>query len=159
LVSKSFSVAMSFPPPGSRWLRLWTLGTDANVALYRITRGRLGGRWKRRNPILLLEHVGRHSGKRRTTPVVYTPVGGELIVVASRGGSESNPGWYHNIRDGSDTWVQMGRHRFAVLAREADPAERESLWPRLVEANPDYVGYDRDTDRRLPVMVLRRREI
>lgn len=156
-MSKSLSFATSFPPPGSRWLRLWTLRTDANVALYRITRGRLGGRWKRRNPILLLEHEGRHSGKRRTTPVVYTPVGDELIVVAAPRGSHSNPGWYHNIRDGSETWVQMGRHRFPVLAREADLAERESLWPRLVEANPDYVHYDRDPHRRIPVMVLRRR--
>ena len=36
--------------------------------------------------MLLLDHVGRKSGKQRVSPVVYTPNGEDLLVVASFGG-------------------------------------------------------------------------
>jgi F420H(2)-dependent quinone reductase len=42
----------------------------AHGALYRATRGRVGGRLPGLPPMLALDHVGARSGKRRTTPLV-----------------------------------------------------------------------------------------
>jgi deazaflavin-dependent oxidoreductase (nitroreductase family) len=149
----------SVPNSGSVGLRVWNAITGANVAAYRLTGGRVGGRWKRRNPILLLEHVGRRSGERRTTPLVYTTHGDDLLLVASRGGSDRNPGWLHNLRANPDTSVRVGRERRDITARVASAEERETMWPLLVEANPDYATYEEQTDREIPVVVLSPRRL
>jgi len=142
------------PHSGSIGLRVWNAITAANVAAYRLSGGRVGGKWKRRNPILLLEHVGRRSGERRTTPIVYTRHGDDLLLVASRGGSDRNPSWLHNLRVNPDTSVQVGRELMDVTARIASAEERETLWPLLAEANPDYAAYQERTDREIPIVVL-----
>jgi deazaflavin-dependent oxidoreductase (nitroreductase family) len=142
------------PRSGSVGLKLWNAITAANVGLYRATGGRLGGKWKMRNPILLLEHVGARSGVRRTSPLVYTKHGDDMLIVASRGGSRSHPGWYHNLRANPETAVQVGRRRLEVTARLATAEERTSLWPLLAEENPDYAAYQERTDREIPVIVL-----
>jgi deazaflavin-dependent oxidoreductase (nitroreductase family) len=137
-------------------MRLWNALTGANVTAYRLTGGRLGGRWKMRNPILLLDHRGARSGKVRTAPLAYMRDGDDLVVVASRGGSDSNPAWLHNLRANPEVEVQVGSERYTVVASEVDAQERARLWPRLVEENPDYASYQRKTDREIPVIVLRR---
>ena len=102
-----------------------------------------------------MEHVGRRSGERRVTPLVYTPDGDDLVVVASRGGSDANPGWYHNVLAAPETSIQVGGERRTVLAFEPDAVERDRLWRRCVEANPDYASYEQQTSRTIPVIVLR----
>ena len=142
------------PGSGTVGLRIWNGITAANVAAYRLSGGRLGGKWKRRNPVLLVDHVGKRSGRRRTTPLVYTEHGDDLLLVASRGGSDKHPGWFHNLRANPETTVQVGTRRVDVTARVADPEERARLWPVVCEANPDYAAYQRRTDRDIPVIVL-----
>ena len=134
---------------------MWNAVTGANVLAYRLSGGRVGGRWKRRNPILLLEHEGRRSGKRRTTPLVYMRDGDDLVVVASRGGSESQPAWFHNLRANPRARAQVGRERMSVTAHVADQEQRARLWPRLVAENPDLEMYQSRTTREIPVVVLR----
>lgn len=142
------------PRSGSIGLKAWNRVTGANVALYRMSGGRIGGKWKRRNPILLLDHVGARSRAERTTPLVYTPRGDDLLLVASRGGSEAHPGWFHNLRAHPDVTVQVGRRKLDVTARVASAEERGELWPMLCEENPDYATYQENTDREIPVVVL-----
>jgi deazaflavin-dependent oxidoreductase (nitroreductase family) len=142
------------PRSGSIGLKVWNGVTAANVAMYRMSGGRIGGKWKRRNPILLLDHVGARSGTRRTTPLVYTPRGDDLLLVASRGGSSAHPGWFHNLRAHPHVTVHVGRRRLEVTARVAAPDERTELWPMLCGENPDYATYQRQTDREIPVVVL-----
>jgi deazaflavin-dependent oxidoreductase (nitroreductase family) len=144
----------SVPRSGSIGLKIWNGITAANVALYRASGGRIGGKWKRRNPILLLEHVGAKSGTTRTTPLVYTAHGDDLLLVASRGGSRAHPGWYHNLRAHPDVTVQVGRRRLDVTARVTTPEERAEVWPLLCEENPDYAAYQERTDREIPVIAL-----
>jgi F420H(2)-dependent quinone reductase len=143
------------PKPGSVGVRVWNAVTAVNTALYRRSAGRLGGRWKRRNPILLLEHEGRRSGKRRTTPLVYLRDGGAYVVVGSRGGSDHDPAWLHNLRANPHATIQVGAERHDVVASVAAPPERERLWPTLTESNPDYAVYERRTEREIPVVLLR----
>ncbi len=72
------------------------------------------------------------------------------MIVASKGGSPKHPLWWLNLRNAPETTVQVGRRRRRVRAREARDAERERLWPRLVEVWPDYARYQRRTGRRIP---------
>jgi F420H(2)-dependent quinone reductase len=124
-----------------------------HVAAYRLTGGRIGGSF-RGVDTLLLDHVGRRSGKRRTNPLLYIADGDDLVIVASRGGSHKHPSWWLNLRDSPRTTVQVGGERREVVARQVDPEEKGRLWPRLVEVWPDYEAYQRRTSREIPVIVL-----
>ncbi|MGH2950923.1 MAG: nitroreductase/quinone reductase family protein [Solirubrobacterales bacterium] len=76
------------PPPGSFGLRIMNRFTALNVFLYRRTGGRIGGAIGNIKPIALVDHVGAKSGTKRTTPLVYTRDGDEVIIVGSQGGLE-----------------------------------------------------------------------
>jgi deazaflavin-dependent oxidoreductase (nitroreductase family) len=128
-----------------------------HAAVYRATGGRIGGRIPGLPSLLLLDHVGARSGRRRTTPLVYMPVGDDFLVVASKGGHPRHPGWLFNLRANPETEVQIGRERVAVRAREAGPEERERLWPRAGEYNPAWAGYRKRTSREIPLVLLERR--
>ncbi len=124
-----------------------------NVQLYRRTGGRLGGKVKGA-PVLLLDHIGRKTGQARTAPVLYLQDGEDLVIVASRSGSDATPAWYLNLMANPSTEVQVGSVRRSVLAREANGEERERLWPRLVDIFPDFDIYQRRTERQIPVVIL-----
>jgi deazaflavin-dependent oxidoreductase (nitroreductase family) len=132
----------------------------AQVWCYRRTNGRVGGKWRVgsafRDPVavLLLDHVGRRSGRRFTTPLLYLEDGPDVVVVASQGGMAQHPQWYRNLVAAPDTQVQIGAELRLVHAREAGPEEREELWPRLVDLYADFASYESWTDRVIPVMVL-----
>src|SRR3954466_13183435 len=104
-----------------------------HVAVYRATGGRIGRKVPGLPPMLLLEHVGARTGRRRTTPLVYMPDGDAMVVVASKGGHPAPPAWLHTLRARPDTEVQVGPRRLAVRAREANAEERRRLWPRAAE--------------------------
>lgn len=146
------------PGPGSLRARAWNVVTRANVAAYRRSSGRLGGRWFGA-PVLLLDHVGRRSGQKRTTPLLYLEDGDDLVIVASRGGSAATPAWWLNLRDRPRTTVQVGGERRRVVARRASAEEKARLWPRLVEMYSDFEAYQARTDREIPVIVLERDEV
>ncbi|HSO97650.1 MAG TPA: nitroreductase/quinone reductase family protein [Solirubrobacteraceae bacterium] len=141
------------PAPGSIGLRALNWLTAAHVSAYRWSGGRVGGRLKGAS-VLLLDHVGRRSGARRTTPLLYLADGPDLVIVGSAGGREAPPAWWLNLRDAPETTVQVGSERRRVRARVASGEERERLWGRLVEMFPDYDVYRRRTSREIPVVVL-----
>ena len=105
-------------------------------------------------PMLLLDHVGARTGRRRTVPLVYMPDGEAFVVVASKGGHPAHPGWLHNLRAHPQTEVQVGPRRLAVRAREANAEERRRLWRRAVEYNPQWGAYQRRTSREIPLVIL-----
>ena len=127
---------------------------SGHAALYRATGGRVGRRVPGLPPMLLLDHVGARSGRRRTIPLVYMPDGENLVVVAAKGGHPRNPGWVHNLRARPDTEVQVGPRRMPVRAREAHGDERRRLWRRATAYNPLWGRYQRRTERTIPLMVL-----
>jgi len=49
-----------------------------------------------------------------------------------------------------------GPEAFAIVASEAQSAERERLWAAVKKFNPFYAQYEKITDRQIPVVVLRR---
>jgi deazaflavin-dependent oxidoreductase (nitroreductase family) len=104
---------------------------------------------------VLLHMRGARTGQARTTPVVFTPRGDDLIVIASKAGAKQHPAWYHNLKAHPEIDAEIRGERFPVRAREAEDPEREELW-RLV--NDNYTGFDayqrRAGGRRIPVIVL-----
>jgi deazaflavin-dependent oxidoreductase (nitroreductase family) len=136
-------------------------GAKANVAVFRLTNGRVGAKWRigagwrKPVPMLLLDHVGRKSGTRFTTPLLYMADGPNVVVVGSQGGLPKNPQWFHNLRANPDTTIHLPKERARpVRARVAEPDERAELWPRLVEVYADFDNYQSWTDREIPVVVL-----
>ena len=126
-------------------------------AIDRRVMGITGGRVKvaMGQPVLLLHARGAKTGTPRVTPLLYTPHGEELVLVASKAGAQHHPAWYHNLRAHPDVEVELDGERMPVCAHEAEGAEREELW-RLV--NDNYNGYGvyqtRAGGRRIPIMVL-----
>jgi len=140
--------------------RVIKLMSTVNVAVYRLTRGRVGGTWRIGAgwrdpvPICLMEHRGRRTGKLRTTPLVYLRDGDRVVVVASQAGRPQHPLWFRNLEADPDVTVQIRGDRRTMRARTASPPERAELWPRLVDLYRDYDSYQSWTDREIPVVVL-----
>jgi deazaflavin-dependent oxidoreductase (nitroreductase family) len=143
------------PPRGTKRRRAFDALTSAQVRLYRLTGGRLAGRYRYGSKILLLDHVGRRSGQTRTSPLVYMAHGDDLVVVASAGASDVDPQWLLNLRATPEATVALGSERRPVVAHIASAAEKAAIWPTLIEANPDWDGYTRRTTREIPVVFLR----
>ena len=121
-------------------------------ALYRVTRGKVGGTMLK-VPILLLITRGRKSGKQRTTPLMFSRDGDNLVLIASVGGAPRNPAWYWNLQ-GGEAEVQVGSERRRVRARDAEGEEHERLWAQMVALYPNYAEYQKKTSRQIPVVVL-----
>ena len=124
--------------------------------LYRWSGGRIGGKMANL-PVLLLETVGRKSGERRCNALTYMPKGRDFVVIASVLGEPRHPAWYLNLCADPKIAVQVGSQRSAVVARDAEGEERESIWDELIALSPDYAQYRSRTDRVIPVVVLERR--
>jgi deazaflavin-dependent oxidoreductase (nitroreductase family) len=137
--------------------RAWTVLGGAfglHTTIYRLSGGLIGHRVPFGPPMLLLDHVGAKSGTKRTTPLVYVEDGDAYVIVASKGGHPRHPAWFHNLRANPDTRIQVGTRKLDVTAREATAAERKRLWPKAVEVWSGYDGYQKRTDRKIPLVVL-----
>ncbi len=144
------------PPADSSFWKVWEAGTRVNILLFRATRGRVGGKlpgFKAR--ICILHHVGRKSGKKRVSPLIYLPDGDNVVVVASKGGVDKHPAWFHNVMAMDTTEVELpGGGRRTVRPRMAAGEERARLWPALVGIYKPYADYATYTTRQIPVVVL-----
>jgi len=149
-------------PPGldsPRTVRIIKALSAANVRLYRVTRGRIGGTWRvgsafpRGLPVCLLTTTGRKTGQARTLPLVFLREGERIVLVASQGGLPRNPMWYLNLQANPEVTVQVRRRVQAMHARTASAAERAELWPKLVDLYADFDNYAAWTEREIPVVL------
>ncbi|MFN2612959.1 MAG: nitroreductase family deazaflavin-dependent oxidoreductase [Solirubrobacterales bacterium] len=141
------------PQSDSPFWKFWNVGTRLHTAAYKLSHGRIGGT-SAGAPVALVEHVGRRSGKHRTSPLICQPDGENLVVIASKGGVEKHPAWYHNLMADpeTDAWWEGRKRR--VRARVAEGEERERLWEKMVAVYGPYKHYQRRTERQIPVVVL-----
>jgi deazaflavin-dependent oxidoreductase (nitroreductase family) len=123
-----------------------------NVLVYRLSGGRLMNRMQG-TPICLVGMTGARSGRRMTIPLMYNPVGDDVILVASLGGAPNNPAWYYNLLAHPDVEVQVGARRRRMRCRQASAEEKAALWPQVVANFPAYAEYQRRTERDIPVMI------
>jgi deazaflavin-dependent oxidoreductase (nitroreductase family) len=129
------------------------LAGKLNVPLYRLSRGRIGGRVGRA-PVLLLTTTGRKSGQSRTAPVVYLADGERLVVIGSNAGNVRPPAWALNLRATPDAAVEVGADRRDVRARVAEGEERADLWRRMNEQYGGFEDYRAKTSRDIALFVL-----
>src|SRR4051795_1752801 len=145
-----------------RGLYLGRRSTRLHVALYRWSSGRIGGRlpgfpWVR---IVLVDHVGVRTGKRRTSPLMCHQHAGVVAVAASKAGQPTHPAWFHNLMAHPDTMIQISAERRSVRARVASEQERSEWWPRLVAMYPGYEFFQRLAGARtIPVVLLEPRGV
>ena len=132
----------------------WKLGSGAHAGVYRATGGKLFGRMGK-SPILLLNTVGRKSGKRRTSPLLYAMDGEDFVIIASKGGASAHPAWYLNLMANPEATVEIEDREVRVKAEEADSEEKSRLWQKMVEMYPAYDAYQEKTEREIPLLVLR----
>lgn len=133
-----------------------TLFGQEHVDRYVETDGAEGHDWRNDTTVLILTTTGRRSGEQRTHPLIYREHGDAYLVVASKGGADSPPGWLLNLQADPNVHVQVKGDRFAAHARVATPEEQPVMWQRMVEVWPAYAEYQQKTARQIPVVVLER---
>jgi len=107
-------------------------------------------------PSLELTTTGRKSGKPRSV-MLTSPLqeGQSYVVVASRGGDDIHPAWFLNLRENPDVEVRLiGKARQPMHARVATDEERARMWPLIAGKYRNYAGYQRRTDREIPLVLL-----
>lgn len=123
--------------------------------ILRLSGGRLGGQ-AIGMPVLELTTTGRRSGEPRAV-MLTVPLreGDSYVVVASRGGDDRHPAWFHNLRDEPNVEVAIGGGpRRPMRARIATPQERARMWPQITDRYRNYAGYQKRTDREIPLVLL-----
>jgi deazaflavin-dependent oxidoreductase (nitroreductase family) len=133
--------------PTTDWVR-------EHLHRYVATDGTDGHEWKPGVPTLLLTTRGRRSGKLHRTPLIYGRDGDRYVVVASKGGTPQNPGWFFNLGADPDVTIQVRDEVMPARAATAAGADRERLWEQMAGIWPDYEKYQARTERTIPVVTL-----
>ncbi|GHG25716.1 MULTISPECIES: nitroreductase/quinone reductase family protein [Amycolatopsis] len=122
--------------------------------LIKLTGGRVG--WQVAMPVLELTTVGRKSGQPRSVLLTSPHQEGDaVVVVASRGGDDTHPAWFLNLRDNPDVEVSLkGGPKRPMRARIADAEERARLWPKITADFKNYAQYQTKTEREIPLVFL-----
>ncbi|MDE1853742.1 MAG: nitroreductase family deazaflavin-dependent oxidoreductase [Thaumarchaeota archaeon] len=128
----------------------WNAGI---IEEFRSNHGKVGGYFDGAT-LLLLHHVGARTGKLRVNPVMYLKDGDRYLVFASKGGEDTNPDWYHNLRAHPDVEIEVGDEKIKVHAEEVRGVERDRLYARQSSLRPQFADYQRKTKRVIPVMAL-----
>jgi deazaflavin-dependent oxidoreductase (nitroreductase family) len=126
------------------------------VAEFRARGGKVGG-YHASMQLLLLTTTGARTGQRRAVPLTYLPDGDRYIVTAGNAGSDRHPAWYYNLMASPDVTVEVGSESFRSVAVIADEAERGALYELFAAAYPQLSGYQAQTVRQIPLVVLARR--
>jgi deazaflavin-dependent oxidoreductase (nitroreductase family) len=154
------STKIHVPPKGTRGARMM----DVVMGLMRPFAGREVARYRKAAgpeqgmfmgfPVLILTTIGAKSGKERSTVVGGFPDGDNAwLIIASKGGSATHPGWFHNMAHNPDrVWVQVGNRKFKARCASLTGKEREEAYARVAAAAPTYAGYPKKTDREIPVL-------
>jgi len=127
----------------------------AHRVILKVSFGKLG--WKAGNmPVLELTTIGRKSGQPRAVMLTSPLQDGEtVVIVASKGGEDTHPAWFLNLRDTPGVEVALaGAPKRSYTATVATPAERAQMWPTITATYKGYAGYQTKTDREIPLVLL-----
>ncbi|MEX0767394.1 MAG: nitroreductase/quinone reductase family protein [Microthrixaceae bacterium] len=128
---------------------------SAHRVILRVSGGKIG--WSAQSmPVIELTTIGRQSGQERVV-LLTSPVqqGDTLVVVASRGGDDRHPAWYLNLVKNPEVGVVLkGQPKQQMTARVASAQERAELWPQVIKDHKNYAGYQKKTDREIPLILL-----
>jgi deazaflavin-dependent oxidoreductase (nitroreductase family) len=125
-----------------------------HVRLYRMSRGKIGGKIVGL-PVALVTTTGKKTGKERTVPVASFEDNGDVLVIASFGGSPQHPAWFNNMVAKPEVTVQVGGRVYPARAAVVTGSERERLWKMVVDRAPNFGEYQKKTTREIPVVRLK----
>ncbi len=128
------------------------IATAIDRPLMRWSRGRL--RLSFPVPVLLLETVGRRSGRVRPVPLLYVPLPSGVLVVGSNAGLARSPAWCANLRAMHAVDCLIGGARRRMRVRELEGADYERAWREAVAFYRGYDAYRLRAGRTLPLFRL-----
>ena len=142
------SLEGTYVPSTSAWVR-------DQVEQYERSGGKEGGTLLDTGiPVIIVSMRGVRSGSIRKIALMRVEHEGKHLLVASKGGAETNPDWYYNLlANPRDVLVQDGPEPHWVEVRELDGAEYDEWWKRAVEVFPQYATYREKTSRRIPLLL------
>lgn len=123
-------------------------------AVMTVTGGRVG--WTGFGmPVVELTTIGRKSGQPRTV-LLTSPLqeGDTIVLVASRGGDDTHPAWFLNLRDHADVEIKTKEGKRKAKARPATTEERARMWPEITRKYKNYGQYQTKTEREIPLVLV-----
>jgi len=124
------------------------------ITEFRKNHGKVGGNFEGA-PLLILHTKGARTGKPHVNPVMYLKDGDRLLVFASKGGADSHPDWFYNMKAHPEIEVEVGDDRLRVHAQELTGRERDRIYARQASLYPTFAQYQRQTKRIIPVVELK----
>lgn len=128
---------------------------DQIIAEFRANNGIVGGYFEG-TTLLLLHTIGAKSGLERVNPVVYLPDGDDFVIIASKGGADTNPDWYYNLLANPKVTVEVGTEQLELIAHPTEEPERSQLYERMSAYRTGFAEYKEKTTRQIPVIRLSR---
>jgi len=125
------------------------------IAEFRANAGKVGGPFAG-GSLLLLTTTGAKTGRRLTSPVMYSSDGDRLLVFASKAGAPTHPDWYHNLIANPEVTVEQGTETFNARAVVVTGEERDRLYAEQATRSPQFAEYQTKTTRQIPVVALER---
>jgi deazaflavin-dependent oxidoreductase (nitroreductase family) len=108
-------------------------------------------------PIIVFTTVGRKSGLVRKVALMRVEHEGQYALVASKGGADDHPSWFHNLQADPTIMMQDGPEPFETTASLVEGDDYDVWWDRSVAVFPTYADYKEKTDRPIPVFVTAKR--
>ncbi|MFC8382000.1 MULTISPECIES: nitroreductase family deazaflavin-dependent oxidoreductase [unclassified Nocardia] len=129
---------------------------DQVIAEFRANGGRVGGMFEGNDAMVIITTTGAKSGRAITNPLVFLPDGDRIVLIASNGGADKHPAWYHNLLADPELTVEVGTETYRGKAELVADPERTALYDRMVERLPGFAEYRDKTDREIPVFAVYR---
>ena len=106
-------------------------------------------------PLLLLTTIGRRSGRRRTSPMMYVRGEERVLVIAANNGAATDPAWYLNLIADPHVTVELPGHEYKATAEPLTGADYDREWTAIKETFPFFAEHqERAGDRKIPVVAL-----
>ena len=128
----------------------------ATIEEFRANKGKVGGQFEGAN-LLLLHTIGAKSGLERVNPMMYFTDGDRYVVIASKGGADTNPDWYRNLLAHPEVSVEVGTEQFSAIAAVTSEPERTKLYEKMESISSGFTEYKHKTSRIIPVITLTRK--
>ena len=135
-------------------LRFWVrIANKVEVLQLRLF-GISGVSFMRRRDVLVLETIGRRTGKRRRSPVTYLCNDDGSYRIGGGAGGMTRVDWVANLRVRYDAVVYVRRKRLAVRVHELDGEQRDAAHEAAARRWPEVLNYERVSNRQIPYFRL-----
>ncbi|WP_407566040.1 nitroreductase/quinone reductase family protein [Streptomyces sp. 184] len=125
---------------------------------FRANAGQVGGRYAGRR-MLLLTTAGADGIAARTTPLVYVPdAERRMVVVAAPTAAGELPAWYGELGNREEVEVETDDWTSRATVQILHGAERDLLFDRAAEVDPDFAAARDAARAAAPVVALTRVE-